>query len=101
MSVALPYNDLHTQLTPEQNKAALEKVAEIIKQNQLRAVGVLNPATKKPWTLVYDPQNEAAIHEQQVNEFMTKVSFPQEKVWYCGIDRYRKIQEQLKKIGDP
>lgn len=39
MSVVLPYNELHTQLTPEQNKAALEKVAAIIKNNQIRSIG--------------------------------------------------------------
>lgn len=40
MSVVLPYNELHTQLTPEQNQAALEKVAAIIKQNQLRSISM-------------------------------------------------------------
>ena len=38
MSVVLPYNELHTQLTPEQNKAAIEKVAVIIKKHQLRSI---------------------------------------------------------------
>ena len=39
MSLLIPYNECHSNLTPEQNKAALEKVAEIIKINQLRSVG--------------------------------------------------------------
>lgn len=39
MSVVLPYNELHSNLTPEQNAAALEKVAQIIKQQQLRSIG--------------------------------------------------------------
>lgn len=47
MSVVLPYNELHTQLTPEQNQAALEKVAVIIKNNQSRSIGDQNETSNK------------------------------------------------------
>ena len=40
MSLIIPYNECHSNLTPEQNKAALEKVAAIIKINQLRSIGI-------------------------------------------------------------
>lgn len=40
-NLAFDYHNLHTQLTPEQNAANMTIVAEIIKQNQLRSVGVI------------------------------------------------------------
>ena len=42
MSLTIPYSELNTQLTPEQNAANMTIVAEIIKQNQLRSVGITN-----------------------------------------------------------
>jgi hypothetical protein len=38
MSLTIPYNECHSNLTEQQNKAALEKVAAIIKINQQRSV---------------------------------------------------------------
>ena len=38
----LPYASLNGTMTPEENSAALEKVAEIIKQSQLRSIGISN-----------------------------------------------------------
>lgn len=38
----LPYVSLNGAMTPEENSAALEKVAEIIKQSQLRSIGISN-----------------------------------------------------------
>lgn len=38
----LPYASLNGTMTPEENSAALEKVAEIIKQGQLRSIGISN-----------------------------------------------------------
>jgi len=40
MSIVIPYNECHSNLTEAENKAALEKVAAIIKINQLRSVGM-------------------------------------------------------------
>lgn len=41
MSLIIPYSELNSTLTPEQNAANMIIVAEIIKQNQLRSVGVI------------------------------------------------------------
>ena len=38
----LPYVSLNGAMTPEENSAALEKVAEIIKQSQLRSIVISN-----------------------------------------------------------
>lgn len=37
--MTIPYSELNSSLTPEQNAANMEIVAEIIKQNQLRSIG--------------------------------------------------------------
>ena len=42
MSLILPYSDLNTTLTPEQNAANMAIVAEIIRINQQRSIGVVN-----------------------------------------------------------
>ena len=42
MSLILPYSELNSTLSPEQNAANMAIVAEIIRTAQLRSIGVVN-----------------------------------------------------------
>lgn len=39
MSLTIPYSELNSTLTPEENKVNTAKAAEIIRKNQLRSTG--------------------------------------------------------------
>lgn len=39
MSLTIPYSELNSTLTPEQNAVNIAKAAEIIRKNQLRSTG--------------------------------------------------------------
>lgn len=42
MSLVIPYSELNSTLSPEQNAANMATVAEIIRTAQLRSIGVVN-----------------------------------------------------------
>ena len=42
MGLVIPYSELNTTLSPEQNAANMAIVAEIIRTAQLRSIGVIN-----------------------------------------------------------
>ena len=42
MSLVIPYSELNSTLSPEQNAANMAIVAEIIRTAQLRSIGVVN-----------------------------------------------------------